>query len=236
MWTPARRSSSVAAMKALRLLCVVLAVGLAAAPAALASAGPTVPVVRCATMLGIKHHLSWPSSVAVLHSPASVRGLVAYSNSQLVLIGPAGMDCSGVIAVDGGSDLFVWQKGGRRPGQATHEAALTLMIDTACIGCEASDSCPFFTAFAKKLGFPCTSGVPAGEQVDRASSDLVLFEDPPGLYGSGWPSGGSDPANGLVGIQTSGRNSSVYRSTCTLPQSQHAVCTVSLNDVISRYG
>jgi hypothetical protein len=64
----------------------------------------------------------------------------------------------------------------------------------------------------------------------------VLFEDPPGIAGSGWPSGGADPANGVVGLVGSPENELVYRSTCTLPASEHAICTASQNDLISRYG
>jgi len=212
------------------------ALALLAAPGAATAAGPTVSAVRCPTTFGISQHATWPTRVRVLHSPASVRGLAAYSNSQIVLVGPAGMRCSGIVATDGGSQLVLWPQGEPKPGEHSRGAGLTLTLDPACAGCQADDACPFFTAFARKLGFPCRTAVPAGEHVDDVSSSLVLFEDPPGVAGSGWPSGGSDPANGVVGIHTSGGNSAVYRSTCTLPASQKAACTVSLNDAISRYG
>jgi hypothetical protein len=65
--------------------------------------------------------------------------------------------------------------------------------------------------------------------------NVFLFEDAPGVAGSGWPSGGSDPANGLVGYDSS-EDDAVYRSTCTLPAGDHALCTTSLNDVLRRYG
>jgi len=51
----------------------------------------------------------------------------------------------------------------------------------------------------------------------RLRSNVILFEDPPGVAGSGWPSGGPDPANGLVEYTGSPENGVVYRSTCTLP-------------------
>jgi hypothetical protein len=178
----------------------------------------------------------WPISVKVLHAPASVRGLVAYSNSQLVLIGPAGMKCSGIVATDGGSQVVAWHRGHSRPGQHSHIDGLTLNIDPSCAGCKADDACPFFTAFASAEGFPCAAGVPAGEQVHRVGSDIAEFQDPAGVAGSGWPSGGPDPANGVVGLSGPAGNQAVYRSTCTLPASEHSVCTVSLNDVLSRYG
>ena len=61
---------------------------------------------------------------------------------------------------------------------------------------------------------------------------MALFEDPPNVGGSGWPSGGPDPANGLVGIA---RRGTVFRSTCTLPSGDHTLCATILNYVISRY-
>jgi len=44
------------------------------------------------------------------------------------------------------------------------------------------------------------------------------------------------PANGVVGTHGNARDALVYRSTCTLPAAEHAICTESLNDVIVRYG
>jgi hypothetical protein len=174
--------------------------------------------------------------VAVLHSPASVRGLVAYSNSDIVLIAPAGMECSGAVGADATTGLSIWPKGARQPGPHDRGAGLTLWYDPDCTGCQAGIACPFFPRFAASLDFPCSSGVPAGERTVSLGPRVTAFEDPPGVHGSGLPSGGPYAANGVVGIHSSGGNTSVFRATCTLPQSQHAVCTVSLNDTISRYG
>ena len=79
--------------------------------------------------------------------------------------------------------------------------------------------------------------MPAGEIVVRPRPSLAEFEDAPGVAGSGWPSGGPYPANGVVGMRGSPTGDAlVYRSTCTLPAADRAICTESLNDVISRYG
>ena len=80
-----------------------------------------------------------------------------------------------------------------------------------------------------------TGGIPPGEDAYGLTKNTTLFEDPPGVAGDGWPSGGSDPANGVVGVNVA-EQSLVYRSTCTLPSVQHSICTVVLNDVIARYG
>jgi len=217
-------------------------VALVAAVAALApspTAAATVPVVRCPTLNVTGSTPSPPAAVRVLGSPASTAGLSAYSNGEQLIVGPAGMSCHGQLAQDGGAELLVWPKRKRRPGRHAHTAGLSLFADPACIGCQADDACPFFAAFARKLGFPCSTGVPVGETVDRRGSHLVLFEDPAGIAGDGWPSGGPDPANGLVaihgglGVEAPART--VYRATCTLPQRAHATCRTSLDDLIARY-
>jgi hypothetical protein len=175
----------------------------------------------------------------VLGSPHTVAGLVAYTNTELFLIGPARMSCSGLISQDGATQLLVWPRGKRRPQQDSHEDGITLVSAPVCVGCQAEYACPFFAAFARSLGFPCTTGIPAREKVTRPDSHLVLFQDPRGVAGDGWPSGGPDEANGMVVIQGSlkpgPRERAVYRATCTLPATQQPSCTISLDDVIDRY-
>lgn len=217
------------------ILGVVAATAGAISPAlAGVASAATVPVVRCPTEFGISG--SSPRTPLTLTLGSGAGGLIAYTNTQAYLLGPRGMRCSGLVAVDGGSQVVVWPQGYARPGLHAHSAGLTLTLDPACVSCKAGDACPFFTELARRLDFPCTSGVPVGERVYRLRSNLDLFEDPPGVAGSGWPSGGPDPANGLVGYAGNGLDGAVYRSTCTLPASQHTVCTASLNYIISRYG
>ena len=196
--------------------------------------GSTVPVVRCPTEFGIRGSTrATPSRLSVA---GALRGLVAYTNTESYLLGPSGMRCFGIAAVDGGSQVIVWPQGHERPGFHSHSLGLTLTLDPACVSCKAGDACPFFPSIARQLGFPCASGVPNGERVYRDRSNLAFFEDFPGTAGSGWPSGGPYPANGLVGYTGNAFNGKVYRSTCTLQASQHSICTASLNDVIRRYG
>ncbi len=215
---------------------VAVGAALASTPA-VGAATARFPVVRCATVFGVNgppRHV--PAAVPVSAS-GPTHGLVAYTNTQIFLIGPRGLRCSGIVAADGGSEVIAWAPGKPKPGLHSHGIGLTLNIDPACAGCRAADACPFLTAFARRLGFPCTDGVPPGESVVRRPPSLALFEDPPGVAGSGWPSGGPYPANGLVGVRGGQASGALaYRSTCTLPASKHAICTASLNDVIARYG
>jgi hypothetical protein len=224
------------------LLVVVMSAGVASSTGYCAAATvatmhtAALPVVRCPTEFGVSGPSPRTPATVTVSSSSTTRGSVAYTNTQIYLVGPRGMRCSGIVAVDGGSQVVAWPQGHSRPGPHARTDGLTLSLDPACVSCKADDACPFFTALARDLGFPCTGGVPAGERVYRLTSDIILFEDPPGVAGSGWPSGGHDPANGLVGHTGSPGNGLVYRSTCTLPASDHSACTTSLNDVIRRYG
>jgi hypothetical protein len=110
-----------------------------------------------------------------------------------------------------------------------------IKLDVApdCSSCQAELACPFLRSLAASLEFPCTSGIPAGEEVIELRYDLIAFEDPPGIAGSRDPSGGRDPANGGVGW--AGISRGAVRATCTLPARQHRFCTTVLNDAIARY-
>jgi hypothetical protein len=175
-----------------------------------------------------------PHSIGVNASPAAVKGLSAYTNSADFLLAPSGMACSGIVAADGGSGVTVWARGAPIKTQHADHEGLTLSVQPACSSCRADEACPFFTALASTLGWPCHTEPPARELVVHQGARLVLFSDPPWVAGSGWPSGGHDPAHGLVAV-FGGKYDEVVRATCTLPQADHELCTTSLNDVLARH-
>jgi hypothetical protein len=221
--------------RGLRALAGLAVVGAALASSAGAATTARVPVVRCPTTFGIAgSRPRVPAAITVARGLPP--GLVAYTNTNAFLIAPRGLRCSGIVAADGGTQVIAWASGRPKPGPHSRGIGLTLTVDPACAGCRADDACPFLTALARELGFPCSASIPTGERVVRPSRTLALFEDPPGIRGSGWPSGGRYPANGVVGTHGSSSDAAVYRATCTLPQADHAICTASLDDVISRYG
>ena len=224
-------------VKPLRMLVVVVLGSMGLGTQAWASPAGSVPVVRCPTTFGVQGTVrKAPASLVVLGHPSLPRGLDAYTNFEEFLVAPAGMKCSGGVGADGNGGISVWPAGRGPPTQHSHYEGLTLILDPACAGCRAADACPFLPKFAASLSFPCsTAAIPRGEQVYDLNTDTTLFEDPPGVAGDGWPSGGRDPANGIVGVNVD-EGSSVYRSTCTLPALDHWMCTVSLNDVLARYG
>jgi hypothetical protein len=217
------------------LAVALLAAAAIAASAALAAPGARVHVVRCKTTFGLggKHHV--PSTIEVKRTAAAA-GLVAYTNTETYLLGPPGLHCSGLVAVDGGSQIIAWRSDAKPPAMHTPIAGLTLEIETACSACRADAACPFFPSVASALGFACTDALLAREKITRPRSDVVLFSDPPHFAGSGWPSGGDYTARGVVGTAGSVRNGLVYRATCTLPPADRAPCAQVTADAIARYG
>jgi hypothetical protein len=146
------------------------------------------------------------------------------------------MKCSGIVGEDSCSDLVVWPKGITKPASHSRSDGITLTVYPLCASGRAAIACPFFPRLAASLTFPCsTTSLPPEEHEYVIDANATTFQDPPGVPGDGWPSGGPDPANGIVGINPN-QESLVYRATCTLPKSETWICTVSLNDVFDRYG
>ena len=213
--------------------CVVLSAAASAtaggAKSARTAAAGIVRVVDCRTSAPLAAPQRPPQAVRVLGSPASTHGLVAYGSSYLLLIGPSGWRCTGSEGADGNADLVVWPPHVHQPSMYSRTDGITLEIDPACVSCKAATACPLLSSFVSTLGYHCTDGIPRGERVYALRSSIVLFDDPPGVPGDGWPSGGPNPANGLVGVSTT-RGQPVYRATCTLPAAEHSTCTVILNE------
>jgi hypothetical protein len=74
------------------------------------------------------------------------------------------------------------------------------------------------------------------ERVARISSVAVGFQDPPGVAGVGFPSGGQNPANGVGLYQPKPTEPTAYLATCTLPASQQGLCTAVLNHFVATFG
>jgi len=111
---------------------------------------------------------------------------------------------------------------------------------SVCYGCTTGQACVFFQAAAKAneaaYHIPCDAHKPRQESVDQLSPTVVAFEDPPGVKGNGYPSGGQFPANGVMTYALPTSQEGSYLETCTLPEIVHSTCTVILNDFVARYG
>jgi hypothetical protein len=159
--------------------------------------------------------------------------LSAYSDGVLLVLAPAGWNCHAVVAADGGASITI------AAGSTTRltEPAITVnFADTD--GTSASLACSLFPAAARQLptGVPCFARKPHRESTVLASAQTIDFTDPPRVHGDGSPSGGSDPAHGLMTFlpATGGFDGYAFTATCTLPQKQAAICRTVLDDELTR--
>lgn len=153
----------------------------------------------------------------------------------MTTLAPAGWHCSGGVGADGNEELTVLPRYVAR--ESTAAAAVTVAHQWN--GVAIYTACSFFPELGRGYGVPCAA-IPKREQIYRLSSHSVAFEDPAGVRGTGSPSGGAMPANGVVTYGCEGniaktRQLTVGEATCTLPARQHSLCTSVLNDFLSRW-
>ena len=178
-----------------------------------------------------------------------VNQLAAYTDQEgeMKVIAPTGWKCSSLLAEDGGSNLAVYPQGQTDPtaNGASHYTgeAVVGTQSGACAGCMSFQATPLFAQAASECasnfaGSPSSCPAPfAGETVQSIGDGIAEFFDPPGVAGSGNPSGGPFPANGVATWHPSSTSvSPSYLETCTLPQSQHALCTAVLDSFVLTYG
>jgi len=189
-------------------------------------------------------------------TPAQANQLELYSGSGggLLVLAPRSWSCEAVYTADGRIEVTVVPPGTPSPNFAmippsapSPDEAVNAYSEGGCLGCQYVTACPFvsfagtqYVQYAPDYG--CTTP-PSAEAIDwirgsstsPTSTDVVGFEDPPGVAGDGSPSGGPYPANGVL-IWLQGPQYGTLKETCTLPSSEHALCTAILNDFIGRYG
>jgi hypothetical protein len=201
------------------VLAVVFVVG---SPTAARAA--SIRVAPCPSTYGTTGKHPVPS---LLRPDAHVpRGFVFYANQALAVLAPAGWKCKGAVGVDGSGYIAVTGSRGRTiEGQE----------GSVCAGCNFEIACPLFPqarALQPELGCPSTP--PSEERIYKLSKIAIAFEDPPGVRGTGKPSGGRNPANGVV-IYSAGPPDHALEETCTLPSAAHKECAAVLNDFLARY-
>ena len=229
---------------------VVVLAALVLGPAALASAsrgvGVPIPVVACVARSGVGT-ASQPPIPAQLSAAVTLRRaarLRFYSDGYMVVLAPSGWTCTGLEAADGGQSLSVVPAGESDPlGPAAvpaGAAAVTARFDYTGHGPGAALVCGLFPAsvaarFADQTG-GCTK-VPAREVVRRPSRDVATFLDPPGVTGSGEPSGGTNPASGAVvfpQLTPEPGSVNVAKVTCTAAKPLAALCPAIITDFVTR--
>ena len=131
------------------------------------------------------------------------------------------------------------------PGQENKLAeAITLSDTGACVGCASSQACGLFGQSASapgpaglgsdksdksdNSGDPpspqCNASPPAQEEVTMLSGSVAAFEDPPGVPGTGVPSGGVNPptASSPIGVATSECRATSRPARCRRPTTRCA--------------
>lgn len=230
-----------------------LVLALAAAVAVLAAAGPVgatevpnpgVPVVPCKVAFGVSPETRPRLPGRISGVPASVaRRTRFYSDGFVTVLAPKGWACSGLAAADGSQSLSVYPRGQSDPLRGTPKrtaTAVTVFLDYTGHGPGAALVCALFpgsraASLAQSTG-SCPS-VPAGEVHGRPRPGVVSFVDPPGVAGSGIPSGGAFAASGAVVYPTSASEPSsvaVAKITCTLAPGPAALCDLIVTDFLGR--
>jgi hypothetical protein len=216
-------------------------------PSTSASVNVTVPLVTCPTTYGVfpPTPAPLPSSITV-SAPSDLAGqLAVYTDQQgtVKLVGPKGWQCSASYGADGSGVVRVYPTGEQEPtGSAfspQQQEAIVGSETSACEGCREFQACPLFSAaasdYSTDYGMSCPETRPTEESTDQISTGVIGFEDPAGVAGDGNPSGGPYPANGVMTYYSANEDGS-WLDTCTLPNSEHALCTVALNSFVSLYG
>ncbi len=245
--TPAPASTAVASPSAASTAPTATAAVPPAASGPLASlAAPTpersrtahIPVVSCPTTFGLPDETMAPvpSTMTATVSAAVAAQVAFYSNGTRTLLGPKDWHCEAAVGVDGSSSMTITPPGQAAPSGSPppDHQAVTAFTGGACVGCIATMACGLFPEAWKlfdQAGSACPTTSPAAELVTRPIPRSAIFEDPPGVAGTGDPSGGRYRALGLLvfdpgtGADGSGTDMpSVLKITCTLPDAMAQVC------------
>jgi hypothetical protein len=209
------------------------------------AAFPAVPVTSCRTVFGAQESLA-PRIAAQLPLAASATTaarLAFYSNGFVTLLGPRGWSCRAVEAADGGRSLSVFPPGQTDPLLADHvpadAAGVTALIDYTGHGPGALLVCSLFPrsdAAALARGVAACPAI-RREGLERPTPDVVLFHDPPGVKGTGLPSGTRNAASGLVSfpqLRPEPSSVPVAKATCSLPPSTSSLCSAIVGDFLTR--
>ena len=208
-----------------------------AAPTPETSRTARIPVVTCPTTFGLPDETMAPvpSTMTATVSAAVAAQVAFYSNGTQTLLGPRDWHCAAAVGVDGSTSMTITP-----PGQATptgspppDQQSVTAFTGGACVGCIATMACGLFPEAWKlfdQAGSACPTTSPPGELITRPMPRSAIFEDPPGVAGTGDPSGGRYRALGLLVFDpgTAGGSGtdmpSALKITCTLPDAMAQVC------------
>jgi hypothetical protein len=219
--------------------------GLAGAAGA-ARAAVVVPVVSCPAALGAQGPgaPSVPGGITAT-LPSGGDQLRFYSDGFVTLLAPIGWSCAGVEAADGGLSLSVFPAGQADPLSAkqplpTSAVGVTALLDYTGHGPGAQLVCGLFPGTRAARLAAVTGGCasrPSREQVKGPRAGVVRFVDPPGVKGSGEPSGGRARAVGAARYsrrRPEPASVNVAKVTCTLGGTLTGRCPAIVDDFLAR--
>lgn len=194
-----------------------------------------IPELLCPTTYGLagKSPPPIPATQTATLTPGVAALVSYYANGALTLLGPKGWRCDATVAIDGSAYMAITPPG-QEPASASapiEGPAVTASATGRCVNCVALLACSLFPEARDLFTDPvtlCPSAYPIGERVTRAGPQSAEFIDPPGLRGSGSPSGGRYRAIGFIvfnpGSAAGGRGPSAVKVTCTLPDTMGDIC------------
>jgi hypothetical protein len=197
-----------------------------------------IPTVPCPTSLAVPGAMLQPvrTNMTATVTPALAALVTFYGNGALILLGPKGWNCTAAVRADGSAMMTITPPD--QPAQSGIPSpdgqAVTGSASGSCIRCVALLACSLFPealALAGPADRSCPTSLPAGELVTRPFPRSVVFEDPPGVAGTGEPSGGPYRALGLLifdagtpGNGTGHLGPSALKVTCALADAMAQIC------------
>jgi hypothetical protein len=196
-----------------------------------------VPVVSCPTSYAspgaTRPPIATTQTATITSSVAA--SVTFYSDGDLTILGPKGWQCAATVAADGSGRMAITPAGRPWPtGSATPPPdlqAVTAVSAGACIDCVARLACALFPEAGRLLAAACPATLATQEIIRRPFPRSATFVDPPGVTGTGEPSGGQYRAQGLLvfspGEPAGGGGSlqpSALKVTCTLEVSMAPIC------------
>jgi hypothetical protein len=216
-----------------------------------ASVTSTVPIVVCSTESGASPGgpVKSAATAQVSLPHALARRVSIYTDQDLLqsVLGPRGWHCIASYGADGNGGVTIFAKGetvryfANLSKDSKSLQAINVDWTPACVLCILGQACPFFAAAkgaVTTLGYSrseVSCARPRGELMVKSSRSLAYFSDPPGVTGTGEPSGGAKRALGLAvweGLVKKGQRTITNGSavvTCTLPSSDAQLCQESFS-------
>jgi len=205
-----------------------------------------LPVISCNTAYGAGSPPS-PFVARQLPTTSSTRSVSFYSNGRLTVLAPSGWACSALVAGDGGQKLDVYPPG--KPDYASQlppkgaelvevQGEYTGHIPGAQLVCRLFPN----SAAASEVNQDGLPGpqcqAPTGEKTTQLTPDVVVFNDPAGVTGTGSGSGSllSSMGAAMYPQLAFGATDSVNVAmlSCTLPANQANLCRAIEGDFLVR--